>query len=77
MYDEVKEVILIYLNKSALPKWDPYCEGFQFFRDERTERHRKIPDKIVHRLIERIRTPIPDLTQITFHSFGTPLLYIA
>lgn len=69
MYEELKEEILIYLNKSGLSKWDPYCEGFLFSRDEGTERNKKIPVRTVQHLIERIRNRIPELSHITAHSF--------
>lgn len=69
MYEELKEEILLYLNKSGFPKWNPYCDGFLFARDEGMERKRKIPVRTIQHLIERIKKRLPELSHITVHSF--------
>ncbi|MFD2443762.1 tyrosine-type recombinase/integrase [Bacillus sp. CGMCC 1.16607] len=69
MYDELKEEILLYLNKSGLSKWNPYNNGFLFARDEGIERKIKIPIRTIEHLIERIRKNIPELSYITVHTF--------
>ncbi|WP_342026031.1 tyrosine-type recombinase/integrase [Cytobacillus pseudoceanisediminis] len=69
MFTELKEEILLYLNKSGLPQWNSYNDGFLFARDEGAERNRKIPIRTIQHLIKRIKDRIPELSFITVHSF--------
>ncbi|MFF5818068.1 tyrosine-type recombinase/integrase [Lysinibacillus capsici] len=69
MFPELKEEILIYLQKSGMSVWTPKCEGFLFARDEGTERIRNFPIRTIEHLVERIRNRIPELSYITVHSF--------
>ncbi|MFJ7932944.1 tyrosine-type recombinase/integrase [Sporosarcina sp. NPDC096371] len=69
MFPELKEEILLYLQKSRMKVWDPACDGFLFARDEGIIRKRKIPIRTIEYLVERIRKFIPELSSITPHSF--------
>ena len=69
IYPQLKQEILIYLQKSGMPEWDSKCDGYLFARDEGTERNRNFPIRTIQHLIERIRTRIPELSFMTVHSF--------
>lgn len=69
MFSELKEEILIYLQKSGMKEWDSQCEGFLFARDEGLIRKRNFPIRTIEYLVERIRKRHPELTYITPHSF--------
>jgi len=69
MFNELKIEILEYLRNSGMEKWDSTCEGFLFARDEGLDRSRKFPIRTIEYLVERIRSRVPNLNQITVHTF--------
>jgi len=69
MFPELKDEVLLYLQKSGMPRWDFKCDGFLFARDEGIERKRKFPRRTIQFLVERIKKNNPELSDITTHSF--------
>jgi|GEM_PF-5819757 len=69
MFPELKEEILIYLQKSGMSNWDSKCEGYLFTRDEGIVRKRNFPIRTIEHLVERIRKHQSELSYITVHSF--------
>ncbi|WP_342541910.1 tyrosine-type recombinase/integrase [Paenisporosarcina sp. FSL H8-0542] len=69
MFYELKVEILLYLQKSGMSDWNRKCEGYLFARDEGIERKRKFPIRAYQHLVERIKKRMPELSEITAHSF--------
>lgn len=69
IFPELKDEILEYLQKSGMTHWNRKCEGFLFARDEGIVRKRKFPIRVYQYLIERIRKRMPEISEITVHSF--------
>ncbi|MDQ0194923.1 tyrosine-type recombinase/integrase [Paenibacillus wynnii] len=69
IYDEVKKIILDYLNLTGVSEWSPRLTGYLFSRDDGTERKKSIGIRSIERMVKVVSNKLKFEENYTVHSW--------